>query len=363
MEISLSEQCEQEQKEIKTEKINAYSSEDVNLKTEALLNQPQHTNQTADNEVKQQINTDEQVTKKKRKKSKKIKRDEKYPKYFRNAYVRYCDEVRAKVCEENPTFDPVAITKRIAANWLALDKVQKKPYLDQAQVDKDRYFREMKEYNALYKPNDDSEPPKKKVKKKGANVEKPQDIPSTSAAATAVSTNNIQSTSTSQKPPSNDSNKPITQSVNNAVNKDEIPKAFLTSNCELPIFTDAFLEHNKIIEAELKTLRKNNIEIEQQNSVLMKHIENMDNGINKVEGEIAANRQKNSQLEIYLVKLRIKLSAHFNSHSQPGWKNGATVENIDKYFQDLAVEAQKHPSSVFVSKARDILKKVDLKIL
>lgn len=359
MEIDLTEQPEQEPKDIiMIEKNSTYAPENEIIKTEE-LDQPQHSKSVVDQEEKKEITAE--AAKKKRKKAKKIKRDEKYPKYFRNAYVRYCDEVRAKVCEENPTFDPIAITKHIAANWLSLDMNLKKPYLDQAQIDKDRYFREMEEYNLLYKPketNEDDEPPKKKSKKKTKSVVKAENLPSTSG----VSANITQPSSSSQKS-TNDINKLDVPSVSNAINKEEIPKAFLTSNCELPIFTDAFLEHNKIIEAELKTLRKNNIEIEQQNSVLMKHIENMDNGVNKVEGEIAANRQKNSQLEIYLVKLRIKLSAHFNSHTQPGWKTGATVENIDKYFQDLAVEAKKHPSSVFVSKARDILKKVDLKIL
>lgn len=108
-------------------------------------------------------------------------------------------------------------------------------------------------------------------------------------------------------------------------------------------------------------LRKNNIEIEQQNSVLMKHIENMVNGVSKVESEILANKQRNVQLEIYLTRLRCILASGFNSLTLPTIKT-ASVENIDKYIDELSSEATAASSPMIVSKAQEILRKMDLKI-
>lgn len=311
--------------------------------------------------------------KRKRKKSKKIKRSNDYPKFYRNAYVRYCDDIRVKVAEENPALDSVEITKLVASKWYSLAIDTKKTYLDQAKIDKERFKQELKEYKKQ-NPDvmDEKDQPKKKKSRRKTSTDNA--IPSTSTTATApvtttdaasainnthsvISTNvpSFQAASTSSSSNNHNNISVVINSNNNLMN--EIPKAFIASNCEVPIFTEAFLEHNKIIETELKSLRRNNIEIEQQNSVLMKHIENMENGVRKVEGEIAETRKKNSNLEHYLTVLRLKLSANFNSFSQTGWK-GATVETVDKYFHDLSTQG----SGTCINKAKDLLKKIDLKI-
>lgn len=309
--------------------------------------------------------------KKKRKKSKKIKRSAEYPKFYRNAYVRYCDEVRPKVCEEYPALDSVEITKLVASKWYALPKEDKQPYLDDAKVDKDRFEMELKAYKTLnpeeceekQQPAPPSKKQKVKNKKEGTkestpnhtNNKSPEPVqPSTSTASVpSTSFNNIPSTSGFSHIPA----RPSTSHNSMKIDED-ILKVLIGQNCEVPIFTDTFLEHNKVIESELKVLRKNNVEIEQQNSVLMKHIENMNNGVLKVENEIAENRKRNMQLEVYMTKLRVILSANFNSLQIPGWKGGATVENIDKYITDMA----KATSNSTLHKARDILKKIDLQI-
>lgn len=310
--------------------------------------------------------------KKKRKKSKKIKRSAEYPKFYRNAYVRYCDEMRPKVCEEHPELDSVEITKLVASKWYALPKEEKQPYLDDAKIDKDRFESELKAYKTL-NPDEVSEEKQSAKKQKISNKKQSKDIKSKEAtdnnhvshetpepAKPSTSSTPIPSTSNSMPSSSSFSHVPAKPSTNqNSMKIDEdILKVLIGQNCEVPIFTDTFLEHNKVIESELKALRKNNIEIEQQNSVLMKHIENMQNGVSKVESEIAENRKRNMQLEVYLTKLRVILSANFNSLQIPGWKGGATVENVDKYITDLA----KASSNSTLNKARDIIKKIDLQI-
>lgn len=298
---------------------------------------------------------------KKRKKGKKIVRAKDHPKFYKNAYVRYCDDARPKICLEQPNLDPVEVTKLVANQWYKLPKTEKQPYIDLAKADKERYNREKEEFDRL-NPDGGKEiestpkKPKSSKKRQRKNDKKPESNPTDVKqphSSSDILTNSMPSTSKQIQPTPQQTGK----------RDDELPKTFFIGmDCELPIFTDAFLEHNKTIEAELKILRKNNIEMEQQNSVLMKHVENMEMGVRKVESEIAQTKKKNMQLEVYLTKLRCLLAANFHSLSLPGNKNGATVENIDKYMMDLAAETKKSHSTV-ATKAKDILKNIDLKII
>lgn len=299
---------------------------------------------------------------KKRKKGKKIVRAKDYPKFYKNAYVRYCDDARPKIVATQPDLDPVEITKLVAAQWYGLPKAEKQPYLDLAKADKDRYHREKQEFDRLNpdggKGDVESSPEKQKPGKKKRQRKSAKSL-STSPAIPEVPTQPQQNLSL----PSTSRQMPNHQQPTASKKDDELPKTFFIGmDLELPIFTDTFLEHNKTIEAELKLLRKNNIEMEQQNSVLLKHVENMENGVRKVESEIALTKKKNMQLEVYLTKLRCLLAANFHSLSLPGSKGGATVENIDKYMMDLTNETKKAHSSV-ATKARDIIKNIDLKIM
>lgn len=138
--------------------------------------------------------------------------------------------------------------------------------------------------------------------------------------------------------------------------KENIPR-----NGEIPIFTEEFLQHNRVIDSELKKMRKINTDYEQQNSVLEKHVENMRNGIAKSKNEIDDLQEENRLLETYLAKLREKLSAAFTGHAIPTELTGATMENVEKYMEDLheMVKANSHgPASL--NKAKDIVRKLDL---
>lgn len=256
--------------------------------------------------------------------------------------MRYCDEVRPLVCEEHPGLDPVEVTKLVATKWFGLNLEAKQPYLDEAKLDKDRFKREVKEFNRN-QPEDDSTPSPQKAKKKLKAEESKSE---TSTASASVEIFPVIS---------------VPVKIPTIIREDDVPRAFIGSNCELPIFTDAFLEHNKIIETELKMLRKNHIEIDQQNSVLMKHVENMENGVIKVEAEILTTKQKNVQLEVYLTKLKCNLASGFHSLTLPTLKTGASVENIDTYMAELTSTAAAISSPSTVHKATEILRKIDLK--
>jgi hypothetical protein len=257
--------------------------------------------------------------------------------------------------------DPVEMTRLIANKWKMLPKDEKQPYLDSAHEDKERFFKELKAYNENNPDDSDSKNKKPKVDENSAN-----DVPQNQMPAQSSSSLSAMSSMRYDNvvPPTLINSNSTSTHKAVATKKSEDEKVFISGvDCDLPIFTDSFLEHNKAIEIELKSLRRNNVEIEQQNSVLMKHIENMENGVTKVEAEIAEHKKKNNQLEVYLTKLRCKLSANLSALSWKGnHSHGATVENIDKYLNDLTAEVQKNASHSAVNKARDILKKMDLKI-
>lgn len=237
--------------------------------------------------------------------------------------------MRPLVCKENPNLDPVEVTKLVAAKWYSLANEEKQPYMEEARLDRERFKRELKEFN---KDNPEANGiPMKKSKSKSKG--------DTTASKSTLSGENL-SGSIPKK-------------------ETEGPKVmnFIGTDSELPIFTDVFLEHNKIIETELKMLRKSNMESE--NSVLMKHVENMTIGVSKVEGEIAATKQKNLQLEVYLTKLKCVLASGLNSISLPTLKSGASIENIDKYMSELC--SPDLPQDVS-NKASEIIRKLDLKI-
>lgn len=221
--------------------------------------------------------------------------------------------------------------------------------MEEARLDRERFKREVKEFN---KDNPDAAIPSKKSKSKTIG-----DLPQSKDQKKSI--NAADKTSGSAKEESDG------------------PKV-MNFNSELPIFTDVFLEHNKILETELKMLRKNNMESE--NAVLMKHVENMTNGVQKVEGEITAGKQKNLQLEIYLTRLKCVLASGLNSVSLESFKNGATIENIgkklsnfisivsphfyflDKFLAELCSPAIAASSPALIIQAAEAIRKIDLKI-
>lgn len=132
---------------------------------------------------------------------------------------------------------------------------------------------------------------------------------------------------------------------------------------DIPIFTDKFLEHNRQMETELKKIRKLNGDYEQQNAVLEKHVENVRAGISKTNAEISELHNENDRLSSYLDVLRKKLATQLRNLSIPNEPNGANIDNIDKYMNDLYEMAKDNshgPASL--NKAKDLLRKVDLNI-
>uniref|UniRef100_A0A1Q3F9V1 HMG box domain-containing protein n=1 Tax=Culex tarsalis TaxID=7177 RepID=A0A1Q3F9V1_CULTA len=263
------------------------------------------------------------VVKRKRKKIK----DANAPKHPLTGYVRYMNEYREERRLKNPSLSAVDITKMLAEEWSNLSDEVKKPFLEAAEVDRLRYHREVSEYKQ----------------------------------------NNV-------APPVTNSKKPKLHADGDSDHKDAVPYLngkdekrpggeIRVGDYEIPIFTDDFLEHNKVIDSELRMLRKSNIDYEQQNSVLEKHVENMDNGIQKLDNETSSLRARNATLQNYLQKLRSVLANALAGLPIGPDHKGATAENIDQYMAELHQMAKSSTHGHTLNKAKDIIRKLDLQSL
>ena len=71
-------------------------------------------------------------------------------------------------------------------------------------------------------------------------------------------------------------------------------------------------------EGELRLLRKQTTELEEQNAILSKHIENVKQAIEKLEVESVQQRSTNMALQGHLDALRATLNSSFHSVPLPG---------------------------------------------
>ncbi len=71
-------------------------------------------------------------------------------------------------------------------------------------------------------------------------------------------------------------------------------------------------------EAELRQLRKNNMEYEERNAALQKHVESMRSAVERLEGDVQQERTRNGLLQQHLDTLRSALTHSFSAVPLPG---------------------------------------------
>lgn len=71
-------------------------------------------------------------------------------------------------------------------------------------------------------------------------------------------------------------------------------------------------------EAELRQLRKSNMEFEERNAALQKHVESMRTAVEKLEVDVVQERSRNTVLQQHLETLRQVLTSSFASMPLPG---------------------------------------------
>mgnify|MGYP002716579506 CR=1 FL=1 len=172
---------------------------------------------------------------------------------------------------------------------------EKQQYVDSAENDKERYAKEL----TAYKQTDAYKALKKSQKRKESCKKLKENIPS----CTLDDINQIKDDNTS---------------------------------LDIPIFTEEFLDHNKLREAELRQLRKSNTDYEQQNSILEKLIENTKSAIHKLEEETVQQKCQNQTLQQHLDEMRLILTNGFKEISLPGlWNNfifNKTFNNNNNFY-------------------------------
>lgn len=80
------------------------------------------------------------------------------------------------------------------------------------------------------------------------------------------------------------------------------------NNKKVPVFTLDFLEENRIIEGELRKLRKLNNDYEEHNSVLVRYIETLNNACDQICEELKelSEVKKALSTQLNLLKTNIK---------------------------------------------------------
>ncbi|XP_028402286.1 SWI/SNF-related matrix-associated actin-dependent regulator of chromatin subfamily E member 1-related-like [Dendronephthya gigantea] len=276
----------------------------------------------------------------------KLWQDENAPKAPLSAYLQFLNKNREAFRTKNPSMGVHDITKCLGSMWSELPPDQKQIYLDQAERDKKQYVIELKEYHS-------SDTYKKFVeeREKAIKALKQEELSSPGSHLVCIpcnkwfeSTHNFREHSKSRK---HQRNVLETQSHDRKTTKITVPgkqelpveavrekktvaqgapqpsttqasnfpdmSGISEADLEVPIFSEAFLHYNKSRESELRKLRKATTEIEEQNAILSKHIDNLNSAIGKLDDEKIESEQDIKGLKTYLKNIRELLAQSFSN--------------------------------------------------
>ncbi|XP_047231051.1 SWI/SNF-related matrix-associated actin-dependent regulator of chromatin subfamily E member 1-related isoform X2 [Girardinichthys multiradiatus] len=225
------------------------------------------------------------------------------PKAPVTGYVRFLNERREVMRAQYPDLPFPEITKRLGAEWTRLAPNDKQRYLDEAEREKMQYAQELKEYQQTEAYHITSAKiHDKKIKKDSLSV-----VVSSSSGLSLTKAS-------------------------------ELPSRF-----DIPIFTEEFLDQNKAREAELRRLRKANIEFEEQNAVLQRHINDMNNAKERLEAELGQDEKRTQALHQHLLAIKHTLVSSLSSVPLPGTGEMASLGNLDSYLSRLSGVLEGNP--------------------
>jgi len=267
---------------------------------------------------------------------KRRKKDPAAPKAPLNGYLVYFNDERADMRMKNPNMGFGELTKIIALKWKDLPMNEKQRFINEADHDKERYVKEMAEYKK-------SDSYKNYVKE-------------TSQAKLArndeILNNSLQ---------------------NDAMNSMSTPNSFSIANetniagFDIPIFTEEFIEHSKSRENEMRLVRKEITELEQQNSVLHKHIEIMKQSSVKLDNDIERYQNTNNQIKQKMDAFRQTM---INCNIQiPNTLEYPTPNNIDDYIMRLysivanSKNSTNQNDAEFANHVKSVLSKINFNTL
>ncbi|POI25221.1 hypothetical protein CIB84_011028, partial [Bambusicola thoracicus] len=132
----------------------------------------------------------------------------------------------------------------------------------------------------------------------------------------------------------------------------------------LPTSHSCFLDNGLIStarEAELRQLRKSNMEFEERNAALQKHVESMRTAVEKLEVDVIQERSRNTVLQQHLETLRQALTTSFAGVPLPGSGETPTMETIDSYMNRLhgIIMANPQENENLIATVRDVVNRLE----
>ncbi|XP_044135785.1 high mobility group protein 20A isoform X1 [Bufo gargarizans] len=255
-------------------------------------------------------------------KRKRSPRDNNAPKAPLTGYVRFMNERREQLRTERPDVPFPEITRIVGSEWSKLPAEEKQRYLDEAERDKERYTKELQQYQK------------------------------TEAYR-----------SYSRKAQSRQKGRQQRQEGSRTISSDPEKDVVLKERpmFEIPIFTEEFLNHSKAREAELRQLRKSNMEFEERNAALQKHVESMRSAVQRLEAEFNQEQGRNTLLQQHLQNVRQTLTHYLRTVPIPGTNETPTQETIDSYMSRLQSAMLTHPkeSEALISGVREVLSQLE----
>ena len=104
------------------------------------------------------------------------------------------------------------------------------------------------------------------------------------------------------------------------------------------------------LESQLRKLRQTSANLEEENALLSRHVENMKTAMEKIQNEVKRQEEKNDRLQSHLTTLREVLAITFKDIPLPDSNEIPTPNNIDIYMDKLqdtiSKEPEKHPALI-----------------
>uniref|UniRef100_A0A4W6CPF9 High mobility group protein 20A n=1 Tax=Lates calcarifer TaxID=8187 RepID=A0A4W6CPF9_LATCA len=245
-------------------------------------------------------------------KRKKPMKDSNAPKAPLTGYVRFMNDRREQLRAERPDVPFPEITRMLGNEWSKLPPEEKQRYLDEAERDKERYMRELEKYQKTEAYKHFTRKVQEKQKGKRHRGE----------------------------------------------GKDRTTPLLI---CHCFCFSVCLHISSKAREAEMRQLRKTNMEYEERNAALQKHVESMRGAVERLEGDVMQERGRNGLLHQHLETLRQALTSSFSAVPLPGSGETPSLETIDSYMKKLhsiiVSNPQEHEN--LINTVRDVVNRLD----
>ncbi|XP_014025256.1 SWI/SNF-related matrix-associated actin-dependent regulator of chromatin subfamily E member 1-related isoform X2 [Salmo salar] len=245
------------------------------------------------------------------------------PKAPVTGYVRFLNERREQIRAKHPDLPFPEITKRLGAEWSRLAPHDKQRFLDEAEREKLQYARELREYQQ--------------------------------SEAYQITSAKIQDKKVKRESPS------VIINANSSGSAALKGSDHLSNRFDVPIFTEEFLDQNKAREAELRRLRKANVEFEEQNAVLQKHISDMYSAKERLEAELGQDELRTQALHRHLLAIKHTLVSSLSTVALPGTGETPSLGTLDSYLSRLSgtLESNPHEHRALLAQLHDVLSHLD----